>query len=402
MRVIVNGLPALERKTGIGHYIVSTHEAMAEVSPETRVDLYPGGSAAWAIKKAKKWVFAPRKSTATLDATGGPATSSGGAGRLLRGAVAGVRWKDLLRDFARKACHKHFLAQARNGGHAVYHEPNFIPWPAPIPVVNTVHDLSVLVHPEWHPADRVRVYEKYFYRAMRWTDRYLTGSEFTRNQMVGMLGISADKIDCAGYGIRSNFRPLAAEQIDPVLARLGLNRGYYLHVGTVEPRKNLLTLMRAYVRLPVATRRRRPLVLVGGWGWRAKEVFDYFDTVAKPAGARHLGYTPEADLPALFNGARALAIPSFYEGFGLPAAEMMACGGEVLASTADALREAAGGRGHFIDPHDEDAWTAGLRQMDETPDPDAAARAANIRQASRWDWKTVARGTLESYRRAAG
>src|SRR5205814_588681 len=127
-------------------------------------------------------------------------------------------------------------------------------------------------------------------------------------------------------------------------ARRGLDLpyDYLLYVGTVEPRKNVLTLLRAFCALPVELRRRCPLVLAGGWGWKSAEVAEFFRGEAAAAGVRHLGYTDDRYLPGLYAGARALVYPSFYEGFGLPPLEMLAAGGVVLSSTADALREVLG------------------------------------------------------------
>src|SRR6185369_12251922 len=110
--------------------------------------------------------------------------------------------------------------------------------------------------------------------------------------------------------------------------------------------------------LPESLRVRYPLVLVGGWGWNAGEVADYLSREARHRGVIHLGYVADADLPALYNGARALVYPSHYEGFGLPPLEMLACGGAVLASTAGAVAEVVGSQAHLIAADDFDGWRA--------------------------------------------
>src|SRR5262249_21125359 len=123
-----------------------------------------------------------------------------------------------------------------------------------------------------------------------------------------------------------------------------------------EPRKNILMLLKVYCSLPAEVRERCPLLLVGGWGWNTAELAEYFQSEARQRGVLHLGYLPEGDLNAVYNGARALVFPTFYEGLGLPPLEMMACGGAVLGSTAGALVETIGGRAHLLDPHDVDGW----------------------------------------------
>src|SRR5439155_1795337 len=110
-------------------------------------------------------------------------------------------------------------------------------------------------------------------------------------------------------------------------------------LGTIEPRKNVLMLLRAYCSLPERLRNVCPLLLVGGWGWNISDVADYLDREARHRGVIHLGYVAEEHVPLIYNGAHALLFPSCYEGFGLPPIEMMACGGAVIASTAAAVVE---------------------------------------------------------------
>ena len=108
---------------------------------------------------------------------------------------------------------------------------------------------------------------------------------------------------------------------------------YLLYLGTIEPRKNLMTLLRAYCLLPESVREETPLVLVGGWGWNSADVAAFLQDEARHRGVRYLGYIPDEAMCLLYNAARALVFPSRYEGFGMPPIEMMACSGAVLAST---------------------------------------------------------------------
>ena len=118
-----------------------------------------------------------------------------------------------------------------------------------------------------------------------------------------------NRVTRAYPGIRETLRPLPSEQVTPVLQRLGLPANYFLHVGTIEPRKNLLMLLRAYTSLPKHLRDRCPLVLVGPWGWGFDDVASFFEGEAKQQNVRHLGYVAEQDLPAIYNGARRARIP---------------------------------------------------------------------------------------------
>src|SRR5262249_47649804 len=144
-------------------------------------------------------------------------------------------------------------------------------------------------------------------------------------------------------------------------------------------------------------RRDYPLVLVGNWGWNAAEVAHLLDARGA-SGMVHLGYVPESDLAALYNGARALVFPSLYEGFGLPPVEMMACGGAVLASTADALVETVGTRAHLVPPEDLDGWRAALTRVLTDDDWQQELRRGTCELAAAYTRDRCAADTLRVYR----
>src|SRR5262249_27233627 len=209
-----------------------------------------------------------------------------------------------------------------------------IPLAFDCPTVATVCDLSVLLHPEWHPADRVASFERHFPRTVARCAHLLAISESGRQDILRTLGVPPEKVTRTYMGIRPGLGPLPREEVTRVLRRLGYPEPSLTSLGTTEPRKNVLLLLKAYCALPPALRERWPLVLVGGWGWNAGAVAEYLHDEARHRGVIHLGYLADEHLPAVYSGARALAYPSLYEGFGLPPLEMLACGGAVLASTA--------------------------------------------------------------------
>ena len=145
-----------------------------------------------------------------------------------------------------------------------------------------------------------------------------------------------------------------------------------------------------------------PLLLAGGWGWKSDAERAFYDSEAKAKGVRHLGYVADADLPALYAGAAALAYPSFYEGFGLPPVEMLATGGGVLASTADAVREVVGGHARLIDPHDLAGWRDALRDVAADPAALDDTRRGGVAHARRFTWAAAAGRTLGVYRSVLG
>ena len=203
-------------------------------------------------------------------------------------------------------------------------------------------------------------------------------------------------------GIRGGLGPMPSFETTKVLRQLGLPAEYLLSLGTIEPRKNLIMLLKAYCGLPDTLRSRMPLLLVGGWGWNAAEVAEYLDKVGRHKGVIHVGYVAENHLAAIYNGARALVYPSLYEGFGLPPIEMMACGGAVLASTADALVETVGSHAHLIAANDIDGWRDGMERVIQDEDWCQFLRTGVTTVAEPYTWESCAADTLSAYWKVLG
>jgi alpha-1,3-rhamnosyl/mannosyltransferase len=254
---------------------------------------------------------------------------------------------------------------------------------------------------EWHPDERKRWFERNLPRMLRQCVHFLTDSEAVRAELSGALGIPRERVTCTPLGVRPWLHPLAPAEIEPVRIALGLPPRYLLYVGTIEPRKNVLTLLRAYCDLPGALRDAYPLVLAGGWGWKADDVASYYHQTAHDKNVLHLGYVPEVALGALYNGARALVFPSLYEGFGLPPLEMLACGGAVLASTAASVQEVVGGRACLIDPYDVAGWRTALARIMLDDDWCEQLRCGAVEHARPFTWERCAASTLRVYRHIA-
>jgi alpha-1,3-rhamnosyl/mannosyltransferase len=284
----------------------------------------------------------------------------------------------------------------------LYHETDFIPLPSDRPTVATLHDLSVLLHPEWHPPDRVAFYEQQLPRVLAQACHFLTVSEFSRQEAIQHLGIAPERVTRTCSGVRPRLGPRPAPEVHQTLRQLQLPARYLLYVGTLEPRKNLLLLLRAYCAVPASLRDRWPLLLVGKWGWNTGALAHYLHEVARHRGVIHLGYLPEAYLPALYNGARALVYPSLYEGFGLPPVEMLACGGVVLASTAGATVETVGGQAHLIHPEDLDGWRDALIRVTTDDEWWQALRQGGPERVRHYTWDQCAAATWRVYRRLGG
>jgi alpha-1,3-rhamnosyl/mannosyltransferase len=379
MRVIVNQLAALGRRTGIGHYTAELLRCLRPQAPGV-ITAFPDRLTHRA-RQAYLWVRGRMRPEVRGGSDGTARVPLQGAGRTI------------LARYFRTLC--------RLRTFDLYHEPNCVPMPCDVPTIVTLHDLSVILHPEWHPADRIELYDSGFREGLKQTAHVLTVSDFARQEIIDILGISPERVTRVYNGVFERLRPLPEVEVAATLKELGLPPRYLLYLGTLEPRKNVLTLMKAYCALPAEIRERYPLVLVGGWGWRANDVANYLDDEAKARGVIHLGYVADAHLPALYNGARALAFPSLYEGFGLPPIEMMACGGAVLASTAGAVAETAGAAAHLIDPYDLDGWRAALLRVCTDDDWWRNLRSGALEAARPFTWERCAAETLAVYRKVA-
>jgi glycosyltransferase involved in cell wall biosynthesis len=395
MRVLIHTEAATGSRTGVGHYTVELLRALRAVR-DLRVFEYPSP----ALARFRERLGGGRPpagwdgGTAVVAAPGASPKDVRFTLRHLVRTPLRLGWRLVMATYLRATFDRRYVD--------LYHEPNYFPLRTQLPTVVTVHDLSAVLHPEWHPADRVARFEREFLPRVREFAHILTDSDHARSEILRTFNLPPGRVTRAYPGVRAGLRPMTVGEVEPVRHRLGLPDSYLLHVGSLEPRKNLLMLLRAYVSLPAELRERCPLVLVGPWGWRFEELASYYEAKAKHRNVIHLGYVAEADLPAAYAGARALVFPTWYEGFGLPAAEMLACGGAVLASNTPAVAEVVGPCGFQIDPADADGWGAAMHRAITDDDWVKTLKAGAVERAAGFTWANCARDTAAGYRAAVG
>lgn len=389
MRVVVNHLAALGQRTGIGHYTVQLLRCLRAQASPGEIATFPEG---WLRQARALGVRLRPRLEGKGNGTPASVLPTSSFLTNLRREVL-----QQLRQCGRAVTAAHFRASCARHQYDLYHEPNFIPLPCDRSTVATIHDLSALLHPEWHPADRVAHFEKHFRRGIAGCAHFFAISEFGRQEIIRTLNLPPERVTRTYMGIRPGLSPLPRETVAQTLKQLGLPPQYLLYLGTIEPRKNVLTLLRAYCSLPDKLRSQWPLLLVGGWGWNAADVADYLHREARHRGVVHLGYLAEEHVAAVYNGARALVYPSRYEGFGLPPIEMMACGGAVLASTAGAVAETVGRRAYLVDPDDLDGWRDALQRVVMEDEWWSELRRGVEEVARPFTWEQCATDTLRVY-----
>jgi alpha-1,3-rhamnosyl/mannosyltransferase len=184
------------------------------------------------------------------------------------------------------------------------------------------------------------------------------------------------------------------------VAPFGLQAGQYiLSVGTLEPRKNLTTAIKAYARLPETIRQDMPFVIAGMKGWRTDGLDKEVAALIEKGQIRRLGYVPDEALPALYSGARAFVYPSLYEGFGLPPLEAMACGTPVIVSNRSSLPEVVGDAGLKVEALDVDGLAGAMNQVIEDDVLRASLRQRGMERAKGFSWRRCAEETLAVYRK---
>jgi glycosyltransferase involved in cell wall biosynthesis len=256
-----------------------------------------------------------------------------------------------------------------------------------LPSVLTAHDMAIYRHPEWFPGGQALSVRLVVPNSMRRADAIVAVSACTARDVAELFGVEPTRLEVVPEGVAGRFQPLPGARLEAVRRRYGLPRRFLLFLSTIEPRKNLPTLLEAWSRM----RERPPLVVAGGWGWRCEEVRERVEQLGPDV--RLLGSVPDEDVPGLYNLATCLAHPAWYEGFGLTPLEAMACGLPVVASSASSLPEVVGDAGLLVDPADVEGWTEALERVCGDLDLAATLRRRGVLRAAEFTWSRAAQRT---------
>lgn len=284
--------------------------------------------------------------------------------------------------------------------HDLFHSPDFIP-PAfgARKRIITVHDLNFLHYPEFLTTESRRYYLNQIKWAVGEANHIIADSNSTRKDLVDILGVSEELVTTVYLAANPVYQGTRMpDEIETVLNRFELPDGFLLFVGTISPRKNVQMILSAYETLLTASRVNVPLVLVGASGWLSKDVFQEIDRQKIRSNVHHLDNVSDYELSCLYAAAGVLILPSYYEGFGLPALEAMHCGCPVITSNRGSLPEIVGEAGPLLDPDDVDAWIESIELILKDDSLREKAKGIGHLQANKFTWHRTAKETLEIYR----
>ncbi|AIS11887.1 mannosyltransferase [Pseudomonas chlororaphis subsp. aurantiaca] len=337
--------------------------------------------------------FAGRRFLSALPTASEESGNGYGLKRAVQKSFLAVEAYRLLMPLLRKRALKGY-------GDFLYHSPNYYLPPFAGRSVATFHDLSPFTWAHCHTPQLARYLQKELKTTLLRADALITDSEYTRCELAKYFSWPIERIHTVPLASSADFHPRSPESLRDTLGRHGLESGgYSLFVGTIEPRKNIDTLLDAYSRLPMAVRTRWPLILTGYHGWRNDAIHARLEAARREGWARYLGFVPSEDLPLLFAGAHLFAFPSLYEGFGLPVLEAMSSGVPVVCSNSSSLPEVAGPAALMCEPMDVDTLTAHLQKGLEDEAWRRSAVEQGLQHAAEFSWERCAWETMQVYKK---
>ncbi len=389
MRVVIGANSLTGQLTGIGHYTKCLVEGLSRLDEISDLRLLSHGKLGGPIDEAQVELLNRKPSegqggTSTLVARLRPVASRIQIVVELYDIVTSIRARHSLRGYS---------------FNDVFHSPDFQFAEFPGKTVVTIPDLSTITYPDFHPASRVSYINKHIERVLRRADHIIAISDFVKRELEERLNVSRDRVTTVYPGVDPNFEPVSRDEFYGAISDEKLEyKKYFIFVSTIEQRKNISRLLKAYESyLQVQTKSAMPLVVVGMPGWNSHQIHEELNRLANTGLVRYLGYVERSYLRLLLAGARALLFPSLYEGFGLPVIEAMQSGTAVLTSRNSAMSEISAGSALLTDALDiREISDSILRLHNDDPLVDKL-QCQGLDVGTRFSWDRCAEETFNVY-----
>jgi len=290
-------------------------------------------------------------------------------------------------------------AECLVGNIDIFHASTIMPPPLKkAKLVVTIHDLVPMKFKEFFTQEGAQYFRDYFKNTIPRSDAIIAVSNSTKNDILEYFNIPEDRIQVIPQAASDNYKQIQdGSAINKVKAMYGLDRDYILFVGTLEPRKNITNLIRAYNILPDYLKRDHLLVICGKKGWYYEEIFRTVKELKLEDKVIFTGYAPDEDIPLLMNEAEVFVYPSLYEGFGLPPLEAMACGTPVISSNVSSIPEVVGNAGILINPNDVEELSDAILRLLDSDELRAQLAEKGLKQAGKFSLRKTAEKTVEIY-----
>ena len=373
MRIGIDGIPLAAPRTGVGHYTFELARSLALLAP----------AADFTLISPKP----PGTSSASESKTDTPANLHN---IYLSPSLLNLRWWSLSLPI-----------YLRRRPLDLFHGTNYdIPLWNKGPSVVTIHDLSLLLHADTHEQRLVFRGRRRLPLMARSATMIITPSQSVKREACEYLEVESSKIAVTPLAPRSVFEPIEREETIETRRRLGIRDDFVLFVGTIEPRKNLLTLARAFDEILRTTPLRPQLVIAGMEGWLTNDFFSFIKGTGLSDHVCFTGYLHDQDLRALYSSCSVFVYPSLYEGFGLPPLEAMACGAPVISSRIPAIVETVGQAACLIEPANCSELAGAIVRLLEDERARKELSVSGLERVKDFSWERTARATLEVYERA--
>jgi len=291
-----------------------------------------------------------------------------------------------------------YISKYTSPTYDIYWQPNFIPNPniKAKKVITTVHDFSFYLQPQWHPKERVKYFEKHFWKHTKKSDHIITGSHFSKQEIIKYLQYPKDNISVIYHGVNHDiYKIYDKKTLSITKNKYHLNDRFILCVGSLEPRKNLINLIKAYTKLDINIKDEFKLLLVGFKGWENNDIKDILQQ--EKDYINYIGYISDIELAHIYNMASLFVYPSLYEGFGLPPLEAMACGCVVIASDVTSIPEVCKEYAIYIDPLSINDITNKIKYILQNPQLKEKLSKQGIDYAKTFDWDKSAKEHLKIF-----